>query len=458
MKHLLASLARWGDPTVLRGELRQGASEPSGTRTAPRVDPVVEDLWPLPVPEFSVATLSSWSEQRLRSELVGDPLRDNLVLNKWEFAHGKTVLKSYPWRLSVPFILCNAQCEFCAAWLIKGNAPLDELMTSLIPVIRHCYQLDLVGWGEPLIHPQFSTILKILRREADPRARIALTTNGLRLGEWIERLLDANVMEYAVSIHAANNSTHQDLMGLGPADFDRVTSAVGKLAARKAEFPQLSVELVLVVTQQNIAEIPAFIEMSGHLGADKVHLRTLMPMDKPREGLDYHRLPPYRHPEFDRLREAAIAAIAASRLPVKADPSTWSRPLFPPEWEARLDSLPLVPRRDRKASRISEIRWDELGSGEPSCEHEAWRLGENPYDRSAPQYCPSPYTAFYINGTDRRVIPCVYMHKVPGHEFIHFKPSMTFAEVWNSPAMVAVRRDLYQGPLMPACLKCPFHC
>ena len=83
---------------------------------APKVDPLVDDLWPLPLPEFSVARLRGWSEQTLHSQFTGDVLRDNAVLNKWEFAQGITVLKSYPWRLSVPFVLCNAQCEFCAAW------------------------------------------------------------------------------------------------------------------------------------------------------------------------------------------------------------------------------------------------------------------------------------------------------------------------------------------------------
>src|SRR5712671_3467667 len=168
-----------------------------------KVDPLVEELWPLPLPEFSVARLRGCSEQTLHSQFTGDVLRDNAILNKWEFAQGITVLKSYPWRLSVPFVLCNAQCEFCAAWTIKGNIPLDNLMTALIPVIRRCYQLDLVGWGEPLVHPQFASILDILKREADPRARLALTTNGTRLADWIDRLLDAKVMEYAVSIHAA---------------------------------------------------------------------------------------------------------------------------------------------------------------------------------------------------------------------------------------------------------------
>lgn len=454
---LVESLPRQSFRHIIRDWVR--AREPR-TEDPPNVDPRVETLWRLPLPEFSVATLRTWSESTLRSKLTGDDLQDNLILNKWEFAHGRTVLKSYPWRLSIPFILCNAKCDFCAAWLVKGNAPLDELMTSLIPVIRRCYELDLVGWGEPLIHPQFAQILELLGREADPRARIALTTNGTRLESWMERLLAANVMEYAISIHAAKPETHQDLMGFEPDAFETVKRAVRNLTARKAEFQQLSVELVLVVTRQNIAEIPLFIEMSEDLGADRVHLRTLMPMDSPRDGLDYHRLPPYLHPDFGSLRDAAIAAISKAAVPVKADPATWSQPLFSPEWESRLQEIPLTPRQDRKKyySRISEIDWNVLGAGAKTLEHEPHYEGDNLYNRSVPLYCPSPYTAFYVNGTDRRVIPCVYMHKVPGHELIHFKPSMTFEEVWNSPATVAVRHSLHHGSLMPTCLKCPFHC
>jgi MoaA/NifB/PqqE/SkfB family radical SAM enzyme len=423
------------------------------------LDPRVEHLWPLPVPEFGVAALRAWDEAALRARLTGDRVRDNLVLNKWEFAHGVTVLRSHPWRLSVPFVLCNAQCEFCAAWQMKGNAPLLELMQALAPVLRHCLQVDLVGWGEPLIHPQFGDVLGVIRRETDARARLALTTNGTRLAEWVDRLLEARVTDYAVSIHAAQPRTHEDLMGLPAGEFERVLAGVRALTARKREFPGTSVETVLVVTQQNLAEIPDFLALSADLGADSVHLRTLMPMDSPRAGLDYHRLPPYQHPRFEYLRDAALAAVARSPLRVRCAPDTWGRPVFGPEWEPRLGELPLTPRSERTTVyRMVQHRWDELGAGEASAQREPDGDGANPYGRTAPHHCPSPYTAFYVNGTDRRVIPCVYMYKVPGHEFLHFKPSMTFEEVWNCPAMVAVRRRLHEGPLLPACRKCPFDC
>lgn len=423
------------------------------------VDPFVDNLWgQLPLPEFSVRNLQQWTQQDLESKLTGNPLLDNAILNKWEFAHGITVLKSYPWRLSVPFILCNAQCDFCRAWLVKGNIPpLDELMTALTPMIRHCYSIDLVGWGEPLIHPQFSQVLNIVQREAEPRARIALTTNGVHLQEWYARLLDANVMDYAISIHAATPATHQDLMGLKPGDFERIQQAIRELAAHKPQFPKLNIGLAFVVTQQNIAEIPAFLEMGKELGVDQIHLRTLIPVDGPIEGLDYHRLPPYLHPEFESLRDAAVEAISQSPLSIIAEPSTWSTPVFPPEWEAQLDTLPLTERKDRSKTPLPEVDWEQLGAGNPFLEQEPYPVTANPYNRRAPLYCPSPYTAFYVNGTQRQVNPCCYMQHVPNHELIYFKPSMTFEEVWNSPAMVAVRRSLHEGPLMPACLKCPFY-
>jgi MoaA/NifB/PqqE/SkfB family radical SAM enzyme len=155
-------------------------------------------------------------------------------------------------------------------------------------------------------------------------------------------------------------------MGFRRDMFDEVLAGVRALTAHKASHPDMSVEMVLVVTQQNIAEIPEFLSMSERLGADKVHLRTLMPgLNPPRAGLDYHRLAPYLHPEFERLRDDAIAAIACSSLPVRAEPEAWSRPLFMPEFESKIATLPLTPREKRTVKyQILPVDWDRMGSGE----------------------------------------------------------------------------------------------
>jgi len=431
----------------------------STTGTAITVDPWAEALWHTPIRQIPVRELRTWSEDWLRAQFKGDALQDNMLLNKWEFAQGRTRLESLPWRLSLPFITCNARCEFCAAWNIHGKSDLRPLIHSLKPVIRSCGELDLVGWGEPLIHPQFGAVLKLLREVAHPSARVALTTNGTRLKQWADRLIEANIRHYAVSVHAAHAATHQDLMGFRNEVFDQVLEGVRALAAHKTRHPDLSVEMVMVVTQQNIAEIAEFLKMSELLGADKAHLRTLMPgLDPPREGLDYHRLPPYLHPAFERLRDKAVEAIAHSSLLVRADPEAWSRPIFTPEWEMKIAAMPLTPRDRRTVKyQILPMDWDSVGAGEAAEQNENGDP-DNPLGRTAPLYCPSPYTALYINAPDHRMIPCVYMYNIPGHRDIHLKPSMTFDDAWNSPAMMAVRRRLHEGPLMPECRRCPFYC
>ena len=138
------------------------------------IDPIVENLWPLEVPIFNINDMRRWSRTDLLKHFTGDAWRDNLILNKYEFAHGESRLESYPWRFSVPFVLCNARCEFCSAWLVQGQPMPVDLLDRLDIVLPYLAQIDMVGWGEPLIHPQFDDILAKLRDRADRRARIRI--------------------------------------------------------------------------------------------------------------------------------------------------------------------------------------------------------------------------------------------------------------------------------------------
>jgi Iron-sulfur cluster-binding domain len=63
----------------------------------------------------------------------------------------------------------------------------------------------------------------------------------------------------------------------------------------------------------------------------------------------------------------------------------------------------------------------------------------------------------YINGFDRAVSPCCYMITVPGYEGSYLRKGASFDQVWNSPAMIGLRKSLNQGPLKQPCLKCAFY-
>jgi pyruvate-formate lyase-activating enzyme len=434
------------------------------------VDPIVENLWPLETAVFNVPLMRQWSRERLQAVLTGDAWKDNLILNKWEFATGVSRLESFPWRFSVPFVLCNARCEFCSAWLVTGKPMPIDLLDRLDGVLPYLARIDMVGWGEPLIHPEFDDILEMLRLRTDPRARIALTTNGVHLQKWAARLVAASIRDFAISIHAASGRTHEDLMGLPHGAFDQVLNGVRAISAYRSTIPDLSIALVFIVTRQNIDEIPQFLEMAKDLGVTSVFLRTLKSRsaeEQRMDSLDYHRLPPYLHQDFEGARQRAVEAISASRLPVEAAPETWSSPIFPEDLEEALLAMPLTPREVRRNSkafyRSPQPDSERLPIGQPLAVafegateviHE--RL-ENPYDRTPPMFCPSPYTALYLNGFDRLMTPCCYMTKVPGYEYSHLRRGASFDDVWNSAAMMALRRSLNEGPLMQPCLKCAFY-
>ena len=461
---------------VLHQRTREKAS---AATTHHSLDPVVENLWPLETAIFNVDEMRRWSIADLQKHLTGDAWRDNLILNKFEFAQGVTHLKSFPWRFSVPFVLCNARCEFCSAWLVQGQPMPIDLLHRLDVVLPYLAQIDMVGWGEPLIHPQFGEILARLRDRGDPRARIALTTNGVHLKKWVDQLIEANVKEYAISIHAATPSTHEDLMGLPLGSFNTILEGIRSVTARKVGVAGITLGLVFIVTRQNIAEIPAFITLAHDLKVDSIFIRTLKTRtaeEQRRDGLDYHRLPPYLHPDFENLRAQAIDAINKSSVPVQAAPETWSTRIFPEEVEAAILAEPLTPREVRRASKSLRREpvpdTETLPIGEPLTSENprpyyadldyvesdiANDLLDNPYHRRAPLFCPSPYTALYINGFDRMVTPCCYMTRVPGYNYSFLRKGASFEDVWNSPAMVGLRQTLNNGPLKAPCKKCAFY-
>ncbi len=449
-------------------------TQTSADRTNVEIDPIVENLWPLETAVFNVPSMRNWSRSKLESTLTGDAWRDNLILNKWEFATGASRLESFPWRFSVPFVLCNARCEFCSAWLVRGKPMPVDLLDRLDAVLPYLAQIDMVGWGEPLIHPELGDILERFRLRADPRARIALTTNGVHLRKWAERLVVANIRDFAISIHAGTGPTHEDLMGLPHGSFDQVLDGIRAIAAYQSSVPNLSIALVFIVMRQNIDEIPQFIALAGKLGVTSIFMRTLKARtleEQRRDHLDYHRLPAYLHRDFEGARQRAIEAIAACKIPVEASPETWSTPIFPPEVEEQILAEPLTPREVRKSSksfyREPPPDTESLPIGQPAAPGEMLlQLGqtevvheplENPYDRTPPLFCPSPYTALYLNGFDRQMNPCCYMTRVPGHQMSYLRQGASFDDVWNSPAMIALRKSLNNGPLMQPCLKCAFY-
>jgi MoaA/NifB/PqqE/SkfB family radical SAM enzyme len=439
-------------------------------------DKMIDTLWPFgwlePNLIYPVRLLSTWSSKTLKQNLTGDPVFDNLLTNKWEFSTGKTELTTYPFRFSVPFSRCNAKCEFCTSWLLKDTQLSIEMFERLRPMIRHCLDVNLVGYGEPLIHPQFEQILVLLRNETDPRAHISLTTNGVFLRKWADKLLASNIHAFGISIHAASAQTHHDLMNLSLESYYEILDGIRYLAEKKQNDPTIWITVVFILMRQNIAELPRFIERFNEIGVDQIFIRTLVPHSNPKDltGLNYHLLPPYLHPDFTDLKQKGIAAIKASKVPVLTSPETWDKPIFTEEMDKVYRSMPPIPYEQRmeeaRAYYQNSVIPDPAPAGNKNLTWVPTTPPDlsNPYNRTPPYDCPSPYTAFYIR-SDGEIRPCCYIKQLDGYERIYYPentppdtpPETQFFRFWNSPVMQHVRETLNTGPLIEPCLHCPFY-
>jgi len=411
------------------------------------------------------------SREQIRETFAHDPFLANFLVNHWEFAHGVPECTSYPWNVVIPVSdVCNASCSFCNAWL-RGKRLLKlEELDRFEPLIRHAAMLGLEGHGEPLVHPEFEAIVERLHQHADPRCRKYIITNAWLLEDKFELLQKLGINVYNISLNAASAPTHHKVMHLGERAFHKIIRGIRKLIERKrAEDTEneRAINLSMVVTSENVHEAAAFVRLCNELGATHANLRTLLPTQELLAGLNYHLLPPYQAPDFERHRQEAIAAIAQSKVPISADPASWSNPVFTPEQEERIRrEPPVVLSRAEGRKLVSQMKEEYRWYAEVSTRGEACPEGQegphqssstftdNPYGRAAGYQCWDIYSIFHMNDFYFLLRPCCYMDSVPGHKFIKFDGSYTFFEAWNSPAMVALRRSLKDGPLMDMCKRC----
>jgi MoaA/NifB/PqqE/SkfB family radical SAM enzyme len=304
-----------------------------------------------------------------------------------------------------------------------------------------------------------------------------LTTNGLLLDKYRDKLLSGNVNSYGISMHAATAETHDKLMHLGNNAYNKIIEGIHSLVEARRNNPKIHVIMIFILMSHNIHEIPSYIRLCHDLCVDKIFIRTLAPRNDGEEifGLNYYWLAPYLNPEFDKLCSDAIEAIQRSRIPVVSRPETWGNHILPLEIEKCFEGK--LPKSMEE--RIVEVnkRYANTNSCAPSCgerldgEGDSCLLNntcnaDNPHNRKPPYECPSPYTAFYINHLNQ-VNPCCYIsNKIPGHNMIYYdaahvedRTSTTdyFKKVWNSPAMLYLRDALFHGPLLKPCLSCPYY-
>jgi cyclic pyranopterin phosphate synthase len=163
---------------------------------------------------------------------------------------------------------CNLRCAYCMpeehyAWLPREDLlTVDELARLAGVFVRAGVVKVRITGGEPLLRPDLPALVASLSRRPGLE-ELALTTNGVLLGDRARELFDAGLRSLTVSLDT-----------LDPARFAAISrrdqhGAVleGLEAARAIGFPTLKLDCV-VVRGTNDDELEAMLGFARDLGAE----------------------------------------------------------------------------------------------------------------------------------------------------------------------------------------------
>jgi MoaA/NifB/PqqE/SkfB family radical SAM enzyme len=224
---------------------------------------------------------------------------------------------------------CNLACVQCLR--SKGLRPYAlgditfENYTRILDQFPHVVNLNLNGFGEPLLHPEFVRIVSHTRA-VRPWCKIGIYDNGMLLDdEKVEGLIESGLTEINVSIDAALPDTYRRVRRGGklPILHDNLRRLVRRRREARSRFPLLGVNFVML--NENEGELVPFIEQAAEMGVDFINCITYATYDW---GFANRRSPA----NYARELELASARLAALGLRCRSFPSddlSWADPHRP---------------------------------------------------------------------------------------------------------------------------------
>ena len=341
-------------------------------------------------------------------------LRDlNNRLNRWETYFQKEILDSRPVIVQIPTgTKCNLKCVFCTDREGKASENYYDLsfedFISLSEPIFLSSMLQLYGWGEPFINPEYEKMFDYVVDNFEG-IKFYISTNGSLLNDtWINKLAKYNNSIINISLNASTAATYGSIMKRDK--FEQVMRNIKKLdeARRKVEGCMTKIFLSFVNTDKNIDELPEFVEIASEINAgviiqdmniiEQKHANLMVHPDKARYVLNLAQ---------KKALEKKVQFCSFSSLPRdhlnNPDLASNSGPIP--------DDIPLLP--------------------------------------PPPGQCYEPWQRILMSA-DGTVSPCCNSQMNLGN--LHEK---TFQEIWNGDMYIYLRQTVNTPNPPGDCLKCP---
>jgi 23S rRNA (adenine2503-C2)-methyltransferase len=289
-----------------------------------RVDQIWQGLWRDGLVLEDITTISKALRARLTEEfpssltVLNDVESDNGATRKWVFglhdgATIETVLMRYADRVTVCVSSqagCAMGCTFCATGqagytrqLTPGEVIEQVMFATRAAAPRRLSNVVFMGMGEPLAN--YDTTVAVVKRLHEHKGMSArhLTVSTVGVAPAIERLAEEGLpLTLAVSLHAANNTTRDELVPLNKRyPLERLYEACEKWIDATAR--RLSFEWALIDGVNDTDE--AIDELAGYASGLNAHV-NLIPLN-PTPGYLVMGSTPERVQEFrDGLVELGI--------------------------------------------------------------------------------------------------------------------------------------------------------
>ena len=207
-------------------------------------------------------------------------LLPNMV--RYRLAHWGLISPGKPINLTFSVTnVCQSRCKTCQIWDLYRQYPakrdeeltIDEI-TRIFRSMGHIYLFNVSG-GEPFLRPDFVEIIAAAVKHLTPGI-IHIPTNALALKqseskiEAILRLLNHKSRHTQLTIKPSMDhigAKHDEIRGV-PGNFEKVMTLFQRLKAKKAEYPNLHVELGTVISRWNVEDIEEIAAFVTRLGVD----------------------------------------------------------------------------------------------------------------------------------------------------------------------------------------------
>lgn len=187
----------------------------------------------------------------------------------------RTVCADYPRFLYIELTdKCNLACSMCRSAEHQGDVlPIDKFEEIAETLFSSAHWVDLRGWGESTILPNFFDYIDIAEKYP---VRLKLITNGtIHWPRLWDRLAEANFL-VGFSVDSSESQNYARLRGGASLKVVQKTLAQAVRSYQQAGLdPAESLYFCITVSLHNVHEIPEICAMGGRYGIRRFKLEPL---------------------------------------------------------------------------------------------------------------------------------------------------------------------------------------